>query len=95
MSGRNSRSANRSVPGIGGAPSDERSADGQQALRLHAGISVVAFVLCAFVCGIFVWLGSVPLAIVFGVLALGCLGALGWATARRNRGRRDHFRPRR
>ncbi len=88
MSGRESRTRSRSVPGIGGASSDERSADGQQALRLHAGISVVAFVLCAFVCGIFIWLGSIPLAIVFGVGALGCLGTLGWAMTRRNRGRR-------
>lgn len=53
----------------------------------------MAFVLCAFVCGIFAWLGSILLAVVFGVLALGCLGALGWATSRRNRGRRNRIRP--
>lgn len=93
MSSREIPPKNRRVPGIGGAPSDERSADGQQALRLHAGISVVAFVLCAFVCGVFVWLGSIPLAVIFGVLGLGCLGALGWATARRRRGLRERARP--
>lgn len=77
-----------SVPGIGGPHSDERSADGQQALRLHTGIAVVATVLCVFVAAVFLWLGSVPLAVVFAVLAVACVGAGVWATARRRRGRR-------
>lgn len=83
-----SRANTRSVPGIGGPASDERSADGQKALQLHAGIAVVGFVLSAFVTGIFVWLGTIPLAVVFGVVALACLGAFGWAVTRRRRGQR-------
>jgi hypothetical protein len=70
-----------SVPGTGGAPVSSR--DGQQALRLHAGIATIAFVLCAFVTGVFFWLGSPVLAVIFAVLALACLAALGWAIRRR------------
>ena len=61
----------RPVPGFGGPTSDERTSDGQSALRLHAGIAVIATVLCAFVTGIFVWLDTIPLAIVFAVLHRG------------------------
>jgi VIT1/CCC1 family predicted Fe2+/Mn2+ transporter len=74
----------RSVPGSPG--SSEASPDGQRALRLHAGIATIATILCAFVTVIFVLLGSIPLAVVFGVLTLVCLGILGWARARRRRG---------
>ena len=42
------------VPGFGGpVPEHASTRDGQQALRLHSGISVVAFVLCAFVAVVF------------------------------------------
>jgi hypothetical protein len=71
-----------SVPGTGGAPISSR--DGQQALRLHAGIAVIAFVLCAFVACVFFWLGSLVLAVIFAVVAVACLAVLGWAI----RGRR-------
>jgi len=78
----------RPVPGVGGPFSDERSADGQSGLRLHAAIASIAAVLCAFVTVIFVRLGSVPLALVFGVVGVLCLVVLGWALYRRNRGKR-------
>jgi Flp pilus assembly protein TadB len=65
------------VPGTGGTPADTH--DGQQALRLHAGISVIAFVLCAFVAGVFFWLGTPVLAVIFAVVAVACLGVLVWA----------------
>jgi Flp pilus assembly protein TadB len=73
-----------SVPGTGGAPANTR--DGQQGLRLHAGIAVVAFVLCAFVTGVFFWLGSPVLGAIFAVLALACVGALVWARRAQRRG---------
>lgn len=72
------------VPGSGGTSASTR--DGQQALRLHAGIAVVAFVLCGFVTGVFFYLGTPVLAVVFAVLAVACLGVLGWAMRRRRRG---------
>ena len=50
--------ADRSVPGFGGPNARAGSADGQAALRLHAVIAVIAFVLCAFVSGIFFWMGT-------------------------------------
>jgi Flp pilus assembly protein TadB len=82
-------SPGHAVPGTGGAPAETR--DGQQALRLHAGIAVIAFVLCAFVAGVFFWLGSPVLGVVFAVIAVACLAVLGWA--RRGRRRAPDARP--
>lgn len=79
-------SADRPVPGAGAAPAS--SADGQRALRLHAGIAVVAAVLCAFVTVVFFMLGTVVPAIVFAVLTVACLGVLAWAVSRRRAGQR-------
>jgi Flp pilus assembly protein TadB len=79
------RVSERSVPGIGGPGSVESAPDGQSALRLHAGIATIATILCAFVTGIFAWLGALVPAIVFGVIALCCLGILAWAVTRRRR----------
>jgi Flp pilus assembly protein TadB len=79
----------RPVPGFGGPNSDERTSDGQSALRLHAGIAAVATVLCAFVTGIYVWLGEVPFAVTFAVLTVACVIAFGWAVHRRRRGARS------
>jgi hypothetical protein len=81
--------SSQSVPGVGGPAGDARTPDGQSALRLHAGIATVAFFLCALVTVIFFLDGTIVLGIIFGVLALSCLGALGWATASRRRGRSD------
>jgi hypothetical protein len=79
--------SSRSVPGAGGPASDARTPDGQSALRLHAGIATIAFVLCALVTVIFFLEGAPVLGIIFGVITLGCLGALGWATASMRRAR--------
>jgi Flp pilus assembly protein TadB len=79
----------RPVPGFGGPTSDERTSDGQSALRLHAGIAVVATVLSAFVTGIFVWLGAIPIAIAFAVVTVACVVTFGWAVRRRRRGARS------
>jgi hypothetical protein len=76
-----------SVPGAGGPAGDARTPDGQSALRLHAGIATIAFVLCTLVTVIFFLEGETVLGIIFGVITLGCLGALGWATASRRRAR--------
>lgn len=76
------------VPGVGGPGAEVSSADGQRGLRLHAGIATVAVVLCAFVAWVFIGLGAWPLAVVFGVVGLASLGALGWALDRRRRGAR-------
>ena len=77
----------RSVPGAGGPAGDARTPDGQSALRLHAGIATIAFVLCTLVTVIFFLEGVIVLGIIFGVITLGCLGALGWATASMRRAR--------
>jgi Flp pilus assembly protein TadB len=74
------------VPGFGGGDASTR--DGRQALRLHEVIGVIACVLCAFVAGVFVYLGSPVLAVIFAVVALACLGIVVWAARRRSRGRR-------
>lgn len=74
-----------SVPGAGGP--DTHTPDGRGALRLHAGIASIAFVLSTLVTVIFFLEGVTVLGIIFGVIALGCLGALGWATASRRRAR--------
>jgi hypothetical protein len=79
----------RPVPGFGGPTSDERTRDGQAALRLHAGIAVVATVLCAFVTAIFVLFEAVTAAVVFGVLTVACIVAFGWAMHRKHRGARS------
>jgi hypothetical protein len=78
----------RRVPGFGGPGADEGTPDGQSALKLHAGISVIAFVLSAGVTAIFVMEGTMVQAIVFAVIALGCVGAFIWANARLRAGRR-------
>jgi Flp pilus assembly protein TadB len=72
------------VPGTAGAPADTR--EGQQALRLHSGIAVIALVLCAFVAVVFFWLGSPLLGAIFAVLALACAGVLVWARRVKHRG---------
>ncbi|WP_300018475.1 hypothetical protein [Pseudonocardia sp.] len=74
------------VPGVGGAP--ESSADGQQGLKLHAGIAAIATVLCVLVTVVFVGLGSWVLAVLFALVALASAGAFGLAVAHRRRGRR-------
>jgi Flp pilus assembly protein TadB len=79
----------RPVPGFGGPTSDERTRDGQSALRLHAGIAAIATVLSAFVTGIFVWLHAIPVAIAFAVITVACVVALVWAEHRRRRGIRS------
>jgi Flp pilus assembly protein TadB len=81
--------ADRSVPGFGGPKSVAGAPDGQAALRLHAGIAVVAFVLCAFVSAIFFWLGTPVQGVIFAVIALACLGVLGWAVRLRRRSAPD------
>ncbi len=81
---------NLSVPGFGGG--DATTHDGQQALRLHGIIAIIACALCIFVTVVFAILGSLVQAVIFGVLALVCLGILGWATRRRAQGRAAHRR---
>jgi Flp pilus assembly protein TadB len=81
------RLTSRSVPGVGGRAHDARTADGQSALRLHAGIATIAFILCTLVTVIFFLLGATVLGIIFGVIALGCVGAFVWATATRRQAR--------
>jgi Flp pilus assembly protein TadB len=75
-------------PGRRVPPADTR--EGQQALRLHSGIAVIALVLCAFVAVVFFWLGSPLLGAIFAVLALACAGVFVWArrTTRRGQARR-------
>jgi Flp pilus assembly protein TadB len=85
MARHSSDGADRSVPGFGGPNNRAGSRDGQSALGLHAGIAVVAFVLCAFVSGIFFWLGTPVLGVIFAVIALACLGVLAWALRLRRR----------
>lgn len=74
----------RAVPGVGGAV--ESSADGQKGLQLHIGIAVIATVLSVLVAVVFAGMGSWPLAVVFAVIALASLGALGWAWRHKHRG---------
>jgi membrane associated rhomboid family serine protease len=73
------------VPGTGGPGPDEASAEGQGALRLHAGTAAIAVVLSVFVTWIFVRLGSMPLAAAFGSVAAISLVILGWALYRKRR----------
>jgi Flp pilus assembly protein TadB len=84
------KSDQRRVPGTGGPGPDEASVEGQRALRLHAGIAAIAVVLSAFVAWVFVGqLGSVPLAVGFGVVAAMSLVILGWALYRKRRGAQE------
>lgn len=78
-------SGRRTIPGTGGPGPDEASVEGQRALRLHAGIAAIAVVLSAFVTWVFVRLGSMPLAAVFGVITAISLMILGWALYRKQR----------
>lgn len=78
------RAREPTVPGVAGAP--DSSADGQQGLRLHAGIAVIATILSVLVTVVFIMLGSWPLAVVFAVVGAASLGALGWAVRRMRRG---------
>jgi Flp pilus assembly protein TadB len=81
MARHSSDGADRSVPGFGGPNNRAGSRDGQSALRLHAGIAV----LCAFVSGIFFWMDTPILGVIFAVIALACLGVLAWALRLRRR----------
>lgn len=83
------KSDERTVPATGGPGPDEASVEGQRALRLHAGIAAIAVVLSAFVTLIFIRLGLVPVAVVFGVVAAISLVILGWALYRRRRGEQE------
>jgi hypothetical protein len=47
---------------------------------------VIATILCAFVAVVFFWLNSPILGVIFAVLALACLGILGWARRRTRQG---------
>ena len=85
MARHSSDAADRPVPGFGGPNDRAGSPDGQAALRLHAVIAVVAFALCAFVSGIFFWMDTPVLGVIFAVIALACLGVLGWALRLRRR----------
>jgi hypothetical protein len=78
----------RGVIGIGGPGADEGAPDGQSALKLHRGISVIAFVLCAGVTAIFILEGTIVPAVVFAVIALGCIGIFVWTNARLRAGQR-------
>lgn len=84
--GQHPEAADRPVPGVGGAP--ESSADGQQGLRLHAGIAAVATVLCVGVTVVFAGMGSWVLAAVFALVAVASLAAGVWAVRHRRRGAR-------
>ena len=79
----------RSVPGVGGPGGDARTPDGQSALKLHARIATVAFVLSVLVTVIFFLQSVIVLGVIFGVIALGCVGAFAWATASLRQARRD------
>jgi Flp pilus assembly protein TadB len=79
------RRGESTVPGVARAP--DSSADGQQGLRLHAGIAVIATVLSVLVTVVFLLQGSWPLAVVFAAVTVASLGALGWALRRKRRGR--------
>lgn len=81
----------RTVPGTGGPGPNEASVEGQRALRLHAGIAALALVLTVFVTWIFVRLGSIPLAVVFGAVAVISLLILGWALYRKRRGEQHRY----
>ncbi|WP_181784019.1 hypothetical protein [Pseudonocardia pini] len=68
------------VWGFGGPTSGTGSHDGQSALKLHRGISVLAFLLCVLVVVVFILDGVIVPAIVFAVIALGCVAIFGWTS---------------
>ena len=70
----------RQVWGIGGPNSGSRSHDGRSALKLHRGISVIAFLLCVLVVVVFLLDHVLAAAIVFAVIALGCVGIFAYCT---------------
>lgn len=70
----------RRVWGFGGPTSGSGSHDGQSALKLHRGISVLAFLLCVLVVVVFILDGALVPAVVFAVVALGCVGIFVWTT---------------
>jgi len=74
------------VWGFGGPTSGAGSHDGQSALKLHRGISVIAFLLCVLVVVVFLLDGVLVPAIIFAVVALGCVGIFGWTTLQLRRG---------
>jgi hypothetical protein len=86
--GDNLHPTGRGVLGIGGPGADEGAADGQSALKLHRGISVIAFVLSALVTGIFIGLGTMVPAIIFAVITLGCVVIFLFTNVRLRAGRR-------
>lgn len=61
--------------------------DKQSELKLNIGIAAIAAPLCFFVTGIFVWMGIVAPAVVFGVIGLVTLVILGRALYRKRRAR--------
>jgi hypothetical protein len=71
----------RRVWGFGGPTSGSGSHDGQSALKLHRGISVIAFLLCVLVVVVFILDDSLVPAIIFAVVALGCVGIFAWTSA--------------
>jgi Flp pilus assembly protein TadB len=76
------------VPGAGPGTEPD-TPDGQRALRLHAGIAVVATVLSLFVTLVFYGLAQPLLAVAFAVVTLLSVAALVWALRRRAAGRRE------
>lgn len=71
----------RPVLGFGGPNSGSGSHDGQSALKLHRGISVLAFLLCVLVTVVFLMDGALVPAIVFAVVALACVGIFAWTSS--------------
>ena len=87
---RHGSGSRHSVPGFGGSvPEQASTPEGQQALRLHAGIAIVAFALSAFVTVVFFILGAPVPGVVFALVAVACLAVLGWAVRRRRRSSPD------
>lgn len=77
------------VWGFGGPTSGSGSHDGQSALKLHRGISVLAFLLCVLVVVVFIMDGAMIPAIVFAVVALGCVGIFAWTVTQLRRAHSD------
>jgi hypothetical protein len=75
----------RPVLGIGGPNSGTGSHTGQSALKLHRGISVIAFLLCVLVTVVFLRDDAPVPAIIFAVVALGCVGVFVWTTVQLRR----------
>jgi len=75
------------VWGFGGPTSGSGSHDGQSALKLYRGISVIAFLLCVLVVVVFIMDGAMIPAIVFAVVAVGCVGIFLWTMAQLRRTR--------